>query len=81
MRTAPHFDILMNLIEIVNHVYRYFFDPPAAGDRVYLQQLLAVSTVLQVKVPVAGFFPLESFRDAIEGTLHRPEQGKRFFVM
>lgn len=76
-----HFDILMNLLEIVNYVYRFFFDPPTADDRVYLQQLLAVSTVLQLKVPVAGFFTLENFREALEGALNRPEEGKRFFAM
>ncbi|BBD96981.1 hypothetical protein SAMIE_1004820 [Sphingobium amiense] len=76
-----HFDILMNLIEIVNYVYRYFFEPPTTDDRVYLQQLLAVSTILDLRVPVAGFFSLENFREAIEGTLDRPEEGKRFFSM
>jgi NADPH:quinone reductase len=36
---------------------------------------------LDVQVPVAGYHALSDFQAAVEETLKRPEQGKRFFRM
>jgi NADPH:quinone reductase-like Zn-dependent oxidoreductase len=75
------YDVLLNAIDITSYIYRYFFKPPGPDDAAYLQQLFAVSSYLDLQVPVAGRHALSDFRAAVEETLKRPEQGKRFFRM
>lgn len=75
------YDVLLKTIDITSYIYRYFFKPPGDEDVAYLQQLFAVSSYLNIQAPVAGHHPLSDFRAAIEATLRRPEQGKRFFRM
>jgi NADPH:quinone reductase-like Zn-dependent oxidoreductase len=76
-----NFDVLMNLVEIRPHVYRFFFDPPGTEHRPFLDRLVATSQSIGIQAPVAGRFPLEDFRTALELSVARPGEGKRLFRM
>lgn len=72
--------VLMDLHEIRSYVYRYFFEPPAAGDGQYLKSVLDELADPDTIVPIAGRHRLEDFREALEETALRPEAGKRVLV-
>lgn len=72
--------VLMDLQEIRSYVYRYFFEPPAAGDADYLKSVLDELADPATVVPIAGRRRLEDFREALEETAARPETGKQLLV-
>jgi NADPH2:quinone reductase len=76
-----NFDFLLNNAAIRPYAYRYFFDAPGPQDAALLDEITAVTGEAGFVAPVGGFHPLEDFRAAIEASLSRPEQGKRFFQM
>lgn len=77
---ASALKVLMDLQEIRSYVYRYFFEPPAAGDADYLKSVLDELADPATVVPIAGRHRLEDFREALEETAARPETGKRVLV-
>lgn len=77
---ASALKVLMDLQEIHSYVYRYFFEPPAAGDADYLKSVLDELADPATVVPIAGRHRLEDFREALEETAARPETGKRVLV-
>lgn len=77
---ASALKVLMDLQEIRSYVYRYFFEPPAAGDSDYLRSVLDELADPATVVPIAGRHRLEDFREALEETAARPETGKRVLV-
>lgn len=81
-RFALHnFDVLLKILEIRSHVYRYFFTPPKTGDSETLIAITAAAAPETFKVAVGGLNPLSGFRHAVAETLNNPERGKQFFAM
>lgn len=76
-----NFDLLLKVLDIRSYAYRYFFDPPAPEDLPQLWALAEQTAGEDFKVPEGGLYSLDDFRLAVQGTLERPEQGKRFFAM
>jgi len=76
-----NFDLLMNVVDVRSYAYRYFFDPPPQQDRPWLAGIARDSAPDDFKIRIGGTHRLEDFRLAVEETLQRPEQGKRFFAM
>ncbi|GAA0549963.1 quinone oxidoreductase family protein [Chitinophaga japonensis] len=74
-----NFDILLNGVQITPYVYRYFFAPPARGDKAYLDKMLAVYSRKDFIVPVAGLHALSGFRKAVHSTLYQSGGGKHLF--
>ena len=72
--------VLMDVQEIRSYVYRYFFEPPTAGDADYLKSVLDELADPAIVVPIAGRHRLEDFREALQETAARPEAGKRVLV-
>lgn len=73
-------DILLNVLEIRSYVYRYFFSPPPPGDEGRIRQILALSEHLDLKVPEAGRYRLEDFRQAFANVTSGEQAGRRYFT-
>jgi NADPH2:quinone reductase len=81
-RFALHnFDVLLKVLEIRSHVYRYFFTAPDPGDSETLTAIRAAAAPETFKIAVGGMNPLSEFRHAVAETLNNPERGKQFFAM
>lgn len=76
-----NFDLLIKGAEIRTYIYRYFFDPPKAGDFPELGKIAELTEPAEFRVSVGGTYALDDFKAAIYETAHRPELGKRFFTM
>ena len=63
------------------YIYRYFFNPPRADDRVVLDEIAAVSARPDFNVRIGGVHALDDFKTAITETLDHPESGKRLLKM
>jgi NADPH:quinone reductase len=66
---------------IKSYVYRYFFSPPRADDRAFLDQIAGISSGPEFNVRIGGVHALDDFKTAVAETLDRPESGKRIFKM
>lgn len=78
-RIAIHnFDVLLKVVTIRPHVYRYFFTPPPAHDTGFLEKVAAVAGQLDFRITIGGRHALDDFRTAVHETIHHPERGKRF---
>jgi NADPH:quinone reductase-like Zn-dependent oxidoreductase len=75
-----NYDILMKNIRIKAYLYRYFLTPPKQEDWEMLQEIIEVTGNLDFHVSIGGMHSLEDFKTAIYKSLHRPEQGKRYFT-
>ncbi|WP_083964258.1 quinone oxidoreductase family protein [Shimazuella kribbensis] len=75
-----NYDILMNNIGINAYLYQYFLTPPKPEDRKVLQKIIDVTGKAEFQVSIGGMHRLEDFKNAVHGSLHFPEQGKRFFT-
>ncbi len=79
--TLHNFDVLLRVIEIRAHFYRYFFTPPKPEDVPLNAAIIDAAGRTDFTVAVGGTHRLDDFATAIAETLTRPERGKRFFEM
>jgi NADPH:quinone reductase-like Zn-dependent oxidoreductase len=75
-RFALHnFDVLLNIVTVKPHIYRFFGRPPCPDDRDSLRQIINIFGRDDFRIPVGGAYPLEAFAKAIQ-----PSRGKNYFV-
>ncbi|AKV01031.1 Putative Zn-dependent oxidoreductase [Labilithrix luteola] len=73
-----NFDILMNGVRIEPYLYRYFFEPPKAEDRAWLEDIVRTTKPEAFRVRSAGAHAADDFASAVRESFERPEAGKRF---
>jgi NADPH2:quinone reductase len=76
-----NFDVLMKGAGIKSYIYRYFFSPPRADDRGFLDEIAGISAGPEFNVRIGGVHALGDFKTAIAETWDRPESGKRILKM
>jgi NADPH2:quinone reductase len=76
-----NFDLLMKGSAIKSYVYRYFFNPPPAGDRKLLHEIAGISAQPEFNLRIGGVHALADFKAAIHESLNHPESGKRLLKM
>ena len=74
-------DVLLSVLEIRSYIYRYFFDPPAPADEMRVRQLLAFAASLDLRIPCAGRFRLNQYKEALSETLADGAVGRRYFAI
>jgi NADPH:quinone reductase len=75
-RFALHnFDVLLKIVTIKPHIYRFFARPPGPGDRHSLRQIIDTFGRDDFRIPIGGAYPLEDFATAIQ-----PAKGKNYFT-